>query len=205
MIASRRRRGRRLRRLGRSSVVHRGSRTSNDDSAPIELSTSSPCSQRSVPSPRLSHLTNARSLQKCKLQMAPPSLPFVRTLRRSADVVLSFTPRSDPAQREVVVRRAYIFLLTDLFLICERMSSDDRAQMGGPNGDGPDMWLLYPPLAGKHLRVREGVEDEVEVTVMGKEKLVIRTEGRDAALEWWRTFEDVIAFGVSRESFLLLL
>ena len=24
-------------------------------------------------------------------------------------------------------------------------------EVAGPNG--PDMWLLYPPLAGKHLRV----------------------------------------------------
>ena len=61
------------------------------------------------------------------------------------------------------------------------------------------MWLLYPPLAGKHLRVSEGREEsELEVTVMRKEKLVIRTESAQAAREWRSAFEDAIAFGASR-------
>lgn len=79
--------------------------------------------------------------------MAPQNLPYTRLIRGSADVVIYFTPRS--TGQEVVHRHGHIFLLTDLFLICERMSEEERA-VGGP--DGPDMWLCYPPLAGKHLR-----------------------------------------------------
>ena len=51
---------------------------------------------------------------------------------------------------ELVQERGHVFILTDLLLICEWMSAQDAAQYG-PNG--PDIWLLYPPLAGKHLRV----------------------------------------------------
>jgi hypothetical protein len=84
--------------------------------------------------------------QYCKLQMNPPNLPFKRTVRFSADCVVLFTPKA--AGTEVVHRRAHIFLLTDLFLICEWMTPEEKANQPP---DGPDMWLRYPPLAGKHL------------------------------------------------------
>ena len=51
---------------------------------------------------------------------------------------------------EVGQERGHILLLTDLMLVCEKMSPKEQ-EIAGPNG--PDMWLLYPPLAGKHLRV----------------------------------------------------
>ena len=84
------------------------------------------------------------------------------------------------------------------------MSPEERTAMKGSDGEGPDMWLLYPPLAGKHLRVSEGKEEgELEVTVMRKEKLIIRTESSLAAREWKTAFEDAIAFGASRELIFL--
>lgn len=36
--------------------------------------------------------------------------------------------------------------------MCERMTPEERASGGR---DGPDMWLCYPPLSGKVLRVSE--------------------------------------------------
>jgi hypothetical protein len=88
-----------------------------------------------------------------RLQMSPPSLPFKRELRFSADVTISFTPRATGI--EVVHHEGHVFLLTDLFLICERMAPEERQP------DGPDMWLCYPPLAGKVLRISE-VPDQGE-------------------------------------------
>lgn len=82
--------------------------------------------------------------------MLPPSLTFTRELRLSLDVIIRFTPRATGT--EVIHRHGHIFLLSDLFLICERISPEDRAQ---PGVDGADMWLCYPPLAGKVLRVSE--------------------------------------------------
>lgn len=66
----------------------------------------------------------------------------------SADVVLNLIPRSTGV--EITQERGHIFILTDLLLICERMTPQELARSGP---DGADMWLLYPPLAGKHLRV----------------------------------------------------
>jgi hypothetical protein len=66
------------------------------------------------------------------------------------DAVVRFTPRSTGV--EVVHRQGHLFLLSDLFLVCERMPPEERNQHGS---DGADMWLCYPPLAGKVLRVSE--------------------------------------------------
>jgi hypothetical protein len=81
--------------------------------------------------------------------MNPPSLTFTRELRVSCDVVIRFTPRATGV--EVVHREGHIFMLSDLFLICERMKPEERHS----DGEGPDMWLCYPPLSGKVLRVSE--------------------------------------------------
>lgn len=85
-----------------------------------------------------------------RLQMAPPTLTFLREMRYSADVVIRLTPRA--TGEEVVHRLGHVFILSDLFLVCERMTQEEKVKAGG---EGPDMWLLYPPLAGKVLRVSE--------------------------------------------------
>lgn len=82
--------------------------------------------------------------------MSPPSLTFTRELRTSVDVVIRFTPRATGV--EVIHTHGHVFLLSDLFLVCERMQSEDLEKNGK---DGPDMWLSYPPLAGKVLRVSD--------------------------------------------------
>ena len=78
--------------------------------------------------------------------MASPNLPFIRRLRFSLDVVISFLSRS--TGKEVVHSRGHLFLLTDLFLVCDRMTEEE---LGGPGNQGYDMWLCYPPLSAKHL------------------------------------------------------
>ena len=103
--------------------------------------------------------------------MNPSSLPFTRYLRSSHDVTVYFTPRSTGQQ--IVHSRAHVFILSDLFLMAEWMDAYDKAAkaqqvareqpervgMGGPM---PEMWLSYPPLAGKHLTVAEGSQGELE-------------------------------------------
>ncbi|KAL0951069.1 hypothetical protein HGRIS_007807 [Hohenbuehelia grisea] len=106
-----------------------------------------------------------------RLQMSPPSLTFTREMRFSIDVVVRFTPRS--TKTEVVHHQGHLFLLSDLFLICERMTTDEKIQ-----NNGADMWLCYPPLAGKVLRVSEvpGQDNALQVAIMRKETLIIETE-----------------------------
>ena len=91
-----------------------------------------------------------RFSQACKLQMNPPNLTFTRVIKFSIDAMIVFTPRVTGL--EVSHRRGHLFLTTDLLLICEKMTAEEQASFGP---DGPDMWLCYPPLAGKHLQTSE--------------------------------------------------
>ncbi|CAL1695493.1 unnamed protein product [Somion occarium] len=110
--------------------------------------------------------------KQVRLQISPPTLHYTRELRISADVVLNLIPRSTGI--EVIQERGHIFILTDLLLICERMTKEEMSRYGP---DGPDMWLLYPPLAGKHLRVApvEGSATALNVTILRKETLTVST------------------------------
>ncbi|KAF8761271.1 RhoGEF domain [Rhizoctonia solani] len=112
----------------------------------------------------------------CKLQMNPPNLPFTRMIKFSVEAMIFFTPRV--TGMEVTHQRGHLFLTTDLLLICEKMTPEERAGFGQ---DGPDMWLCYPPLAGKHLQIVEssgGQENVFQLTIMKKETLTIHTESR---------------------------
>ncbi|SPO26280.1 related to GEF1 protein [Ustilago trichophora] len=146
------------------------------------------------------HVQDTRHLyheaQKCQLQMHPPNLPFSRSMRKSADVVIHFTPSSGGP--EISIRRAHIFLLTDLFLVCERMTPSEKAELS-KGGAGPDMWLLYPPLAGKHLRVADmgGQGNVMSITILKKEKLTVHTESRQAKEEWLEHFADCQKFAAN--------
>ncbi|KAG5654104.1 hypothetical protein H0H81_007518 [Sphagnurus paluster] len=129
-----------------------------------------------------------------RLQMAPPSLTFTRELRVSTDVVIRFIPQSTGV--EVVHSLGHIFLLSDLFLVSERMTPEDRAMS---RSDGADMWLCYPPLAGKVLRIFE-VPDQptaFKVTIMRKETLVLETESVEARDTLMGHFRDCIEFSQS--------
>ncbi len=97
--------------------------------------------------------------------MNPTSLSFTRQLRSSHDATIYFTPNSTGAQ--IYHPRAHVFILSDLFLVAEWMEVGDKAAKAqllardqpervGQGGPMPEMWLSYPPLAGKHLSVSKG-------------------------------------------------
>lgn len=151
--------------------------------------------------------------------MNAPNAAFKRQLRTSTDSIVYFTPTC--TGREVIHRRAHIFVLSDLFLLCEHMSASEKAQKAedilkrypdrvGDGGPLPEMWLCYPPLAGKHLTVISGgLERELIVTVMGRERFLIEVESREAREELMESVRECIAFEppgeelVSPSSFLL--
>jgi hypothetical protein len=116
-------------------------------------------------------------MQRCKLQMNPSSLTYTRSLRSSHDVTIHFHPTS--TGQPVVHRRAHVFILTDLFIVAEWMEAADKAAKAqqvareqpervGQGGPMPEMWLCYPPLAGKHLMVAEGQQGELWAYGLGK-------------------------------------
>ncbi len=66
---------------------------------------------------------------------------------------IRFVPRSTGV--EINHLNGRVFLLSDLFLLCEQIAPGEKSL----EKPGADNWLLYPPLAGKHLKV-EKVADE---------------------------------------------
>ncbi|AGV14300.1 hypothetical protein, variant [Cryptococcus neoformans var. grubii H99] len=146
-------------------------------------------------------------LKKCKLQMNPPLLPFSRSLRSSHDVTLYFTPSATGQQ--IVHKRAHIFILSDLLIIAEWMEAADKAskmqqiareqpERVGRGGPMPEMWLSYPPLAGKYLMVAEGLQANVlTVMIMRKETFAIHTESEIAKDQIMRDLIDCIDFASS--------
>ena len=126
--------------------------------------------------------------------MNPPNLAYRRTIRQSGDVQTTFIPSCDPQQREIFNTTSYIYLLTDLFLLCERVSPAD-----GPANPQADMWLLYPPLATKHLKVKriddnDHVGNSFEVEIMRKERITVFVDSREKREEWMESFQDAIGF-----------
>lgn len=83
-----------------------------------------------------------------RLSINTTTLPYTRELRCSEDATIHFTPKA--SGKEFVYERGHVFLLTDLFLVCERMTPEERSQS---ESDAMDMFLCFPPLAAKHLRV----------------------------------------------------
>ena len=62
------------------------------------------------------------------------------------------------------------------------------------------MWLTYPPLATKHLRVTPLDENAFEVEIMKKERMTVFAESIQAKEQWLNHFRDAISFaGPSRE------
>ncbi|EKM61149.1 uncharacterized protein PHACADRAFT_247557 [Phanerochaete carnosa HHB-10118-sp] len=113
--------------------------------------------------------------KQVKLQISPPVLHYTREIFASVDVYMQLTPRSTGI--EVSQQRGHVYLLTDLLLMCEHMLPQEVAERG-PNG--PDMWLLYPPLAGKHVRVEEveGSTTAIAVIILRKETVIMHTKSR---------------------------
>nr|AAV28743.1 GEF1p [Cryptococcus gattii] len=146
-------------------------------------------------------------LKKCKLQMNPPLLPFSRTLRSSHDVTLYFTPSATGQQ--IVHKRAHIFILSDLFIIAEWMEAADKAskmqqiareqpERVGRGGPMPEMWLSYPPLAGKHLMVAEEHQANIlTVMIMRKETFAIHAESEIGKDQIMRDLIECIDFASS--------
>jgi hypothetical protein len=158
--------------------------------------------------------------------MNPPSLPYHRALRSSFDVTVQFTPSS--TGQTVVHRRAHIFILSDLFLVAEWMDASDKAAKAvqvakeqpervGQGGPMPEMWLCYPPLAGKHLMVAEGsqggwrlIHDQhdiaeraanvLTVMILRKETFVIHAESDVARDQIMKDLIDCIDFATNRTS-----
>ncbi|KAF9240863.1 hypothetical protein BU15DRAFT_87438 [Melanogaster broomeanus] len=129
--------------------------------------------------------------KQVRLQMAPPSLPYTRELRASVEVVIRFTPKATGV--EVVHHHGHVYILSDLFLMCERMTPEERASRGV---GGASMHLCYPPLSGKVLKVTDlpGQDNALQVSIMRKETLILEADSRDARDQIIQEFQECISF-----------
>ena len=169
------------------------------------------------------HVHRLTASQKCKLQMNPSALPFTRTLRSSHDVTVVFTPSSTGSQ--IVHFPAHVFILSALLLVPEWLEAIEKAAKAqqvareqpdrvGQGGPMPEMWLSYPPLAGKHLSVAEGAQCEFAAvstrydmltlaanillgTIMRKGTFVIHAESEVARDQMLKDLIDCIGFASS--------
>ncbi|KAG6820114.1 hypothetical protein H0H93_005261 [Arthromyces matolae] len=123
-----------------------------------------------------------------------PNFNYRLELRVSADAVIRFTSQATGA--EVVHRLGHIYLLSDLFLVADKMTPDEKALHGH---DGADMWLSYPPLAGKVLRVFEIPEQPkaLRVVIMRKETLFLELDSLGLRNTLFAQFRECIEFSQS--------
>lgn len=130
--------------------------------------------------------------------MNPPGLTYTRSVRYEGGVSVSFIPSSDPVRQEVFTHSARIFLLTDLFLLCETIPPQLRSAAANPHAD---VWLSYPPLATKHLRVFRKDDnpqgDSFEIEIMKRERMTVFAESRQKRDEWLDAFAEAIKFHAS--------
>ncbi|KAG6337338.1 hypothetical protein ID866_1763 [Astraeus odoratus] len=175
------------------SSSSRGERLSSETSlAPTKLDSSPPITSIADLESRLATDTTldifTMQPKQVRLQLMPPSLPYTRELHASAAVVIRFTPKSTGV--EVVHRYGHLFILSDLFLVCERISPEE-----GLTG-GQDMRLCYPPLSGKVLKVVEVPEqaNTLSISIMRKETLTLQADSELRRNELIKQFRECIAF-----------
>ncbi|KAI6162269.1 hypothetical protein EDD17DRAFT_1580833 [Pisolithus thermaeus] len=126
--------------------------------------------------------------RQVRLQLLPPSLPYTRELRASVAVVIRITPKSTGI--EVVHRHGHVIILSDLFLVCERISPEERVALG------VDMRLCYPPISGKVLKVMDVPEqgNALSLSIMRKETLTLEAESQHARDRITKEFMECISF-----------
>ncbi|KAJ9122078.1 hypothetical protein QFC24_004305 [Naganishia onofrii] len=195
-----------VRQAGSSAVsaefqINPSSPSSKTTITPIERPENSPLTDLEV------RLDTAKAVDLFTMQLKASSTSSDYAGRQVNHTVIHFNPTS--TKRQVVHKRAHIFVLSDLFLMCERMSATEKAEKAkevwanNPNrvGDGgplPEMFLLYPPLAGRHLSVLSGgVETELIVTVMKRETFLLKFDDRQSREDTLKALQDCIDFASS--------
>lgn len=130
------------------------------------------------------------SPKHCRLLLAPPTLTYSRSLRYSSDAKFKIRPQSDP-NREIETPFGRLILLTDLLMFCEYKEQSSPTH--------PAMWLMYPPLASKHLQVTPVVNDPefaFDVVAMGKEVVRVVVNNQVERDAWVQHLHETIEFGL---------
>ncbi|CAG8466495.1 7696_t:CDS:2 [Funneliformis caledonium] len=111
-----------------------------------------------------------KQLKSLNVVLTPPHLPFKREIVHHDDfiVVLHDGDSSNDHRAHV---KAHLFLLTDLLLICQQFTPEERAL-----NPSKELRLLYPPLSGRHLMLNNLYDNKeylLNLVVLQKEHLVL--------------------------------
>ncbi|CAG8537746.1 4787_t:CDS:2, partial [Acaulospora colombiana] len=72
-------------------------------------------------------------------------------------IYFRFALKFQDSQLLITHVKAHLFLLSDLLLICQRLSPEEKKQ-----NPTKEFWLLYPPMSGRHLSVLDMHDDKEE-------------------------------------------
>ncbi|KAF8985462.1 hypothetical protein BGZ46_004055 [Entomortierella lignicola] len=98
---------------------------------------------------------------------------------------LSFAITTDEDIEETF-EDGHIILLSDLLLMC-RIKTQEEIDMN-PEGDDSSYWLLFPPLAIRHVVARDGTTEDddpmVELTIVNRVTARIWTKDEQLKFDW---------------------
>ncbi|CAG8485550.1 1692_t:CDS:2 [Gigaspora margarita] len=127
-----------------------------------------------------------------KIDLLPPRLPFNRELILNADFAVNEDDEFDNSPKVSV--RAHLFLLTDLLLVCQRLSPEEKQI--NPN---KEFYLIHPPFSGRYLSIIDNYdrnEELIRLNFMQKKDLVIFTENREQKERWLQELDRMINFTI---------
>ena len=130
--------------------------------------------------------------KSCRLQIAPPSLPFQRTLRVADRARMKVVPTRDSPGP--TVEQARLVLLTDIILVGEDLDASSTSHVDGVK---KDIRLLFPPLAGRFLEsssVGEPEEHAILISVMRRAEMTVYLSSEEQKQTWLRELSACTVF-----------
>ncbi|CAG8440555.1 6148_t:CDS:2 [Scutellospora calospora] len=128
-----------------------------------------------------------------KIDLLPPRLPFNRELILSGEFTIVYENDESDNSPQVSVK-AKLFLLTDLLLICQILSPDEKQF-----NPSKDYCLLFPPFSGRHLSIIDNYDEKrelIQLNFMQKKDLIILAENREQKEMWLHELNTMINFTI---------
>ncbi|CAG8517835.1 11379_t:CDS:10 [Acaulospora morrowiae] len=129
--------------------------------------------------------------KQINIELLPSRLPFKRELILHDEFVVIFPGDKQRASNQ---KQAHVFLLTDLLLICQKKSLDEKKQ----SQSDKEFWLTYPPLSGRHISVcDDDKKDLITLKILKRENLILFTENKITSEKWSSEISNMVRFAVS--------
>ncbi|CAG8472612.1 21924_t:CDS:10 [Racocetra persica] len=134
--------------------------------------------------------------KQIKIDLRPPRLPFNRELILDSDfTIVNEDYESNSSPNNFV--RAHLFLLTDLLLICQQLSPEEKE-----DNLNKEFNLLHPPFSGRYLSINDNYDGKEGLFDFYIEflDLVILTKNREQKEMWLQELSKMINFTIQAAS-----